>query len=240
MGKHFDFSGFYYRSTDTTTIYSSGTKLYNKLKNCIKQATRSILIVSPYISISDDICNLLRDAADRGILIIIYIRTSDKHFKRGEWLESIKLINSIEGVNIFAVDGLHAKLYIFDSETSIVGSVNLIEHSLEFGGELALYLEQYSIITGLIEYVNTQIIPHAQPITELVSSITIQEQRTLPLKDIIFTFGVHKNTKLRQIPNSYLEWCVAEQVKVIIRGKPAWRLAQQELKYRTRNKLIIT
>lgn len=115
-----------------------------KISTLVSEANQKVIIVSPFISISQwkkMLINLGR-AISRGVAITIYyreIRIEDKYV-----LEKM-------GVQLFQVNGLHTKLY-FNEGNAIVSSMNLYEYSDLNSIELAIDCSDPEEYNKLFEY----------------------------------------------------------------------------------------
>lgn len=115
-----------------------------KISTLVSEANKKVIIVSPFISISQwkkMLVNLNR-AISRGVFISIYYREI-KNDDRSV-LEKI-------GIQLHHVDGLHTKLY-FNEGSAIVSSMNLYEYSDINSIELALDCSEPEEYNMLFEY----------------------------------------------------------------------------------------
>ena len=87
----------------------------------LRRAQRRIVVISPYLQLSDTWLERFHDAADRNVPVAVVFGKSDN------WAEESKL-RSVETVSVFFLQNLHAKMYLSESE-ALVGSMNLYEAS---------------------------------------------------------------------------------------------------------------
>lgn len=127
----------------TDEHYDAITALFTNSKNEIK-------IISPFLS--KKTAELLCDAAHKGIECSFITRFYLQDFLDGSnTLDGLQsMLNS--GVSLYALIGLHTKLYLFDSEDAIVGSANFTESGLTRNIELSIHLKQETTIDDLHEY----------------------------------------------------------------------------------------
>ncbi|MGL5042642.1 MAG: cardiolipin synthase [Culicoidibacterales bacterium] len=116
------------------------TELKETLRHQIVLAKSHIYITTPYLIPSDDILQDLKLAVHSGVEVKIIIPgTPDKKlvYKCSEsYIEALLLA----GVKVYKMDGhfIHSKLYIFDQETTIFGTMNLDMRSLYLNFEQAV------------------------------------------------------------------------------------------------------
>lgn len=86
------------------------------------KAKRQIKIISPFIQ--ESMSKYLVDSTCRGISSQLITR-----FYREDFISSVSSLTALKnlqtaGVEIYALKDLHAKLYLFDDNTAIIGSAN--------------------------------------------------------------------------------------------------------------------
>lgn len=119
------------------------TTLFNAAKEDIK-------IISPFLSIKT--AKLLSEAAKRGLDCSFITRFYLQDFlDRSNTLDGLQIMLDA-GVKLYALIGLHTKLYIFDSDDAIVGSANFTEGGLVRNIELSIYLKEENTIADLCDY----------------------------------------------------------------------------------------
>ena len=88
-------------------------------------AKEEIKIISPFLSIKT--AKLLSEAAKKGLTCSFITRFYLQDFlDRSNTLDGLQIMLDA-GVKLYALIGLHTKLYIFDSDDAIVGSANFTE-----------------------------------------------------------------------------------------------------------------
>lgn len=125
-------------------------KHYDAIVSLFEEAQNEIKIISPFLS--EKTAELLCNAAKRGIVCSFITRFYLQDFLDGSnTLEGLqKMLNS--GVKLYALVGLHTKLYLFDSDDAIVGSANFTESGLTRNIELSIHLKRENTIDSLHEY----------------------------------------------------------------------------------------
>ena len=125
-------------------------KHYDAIVSLFEEAQNEIKIISPFLS--EKTAELLCNAARRGIVCSFITRLYLQDFLDGSnTLEGLqKMLNS--EVKLYALIGLHIKLYLFDSDDAIVGSANFTESGLTRNIELSIHLNGEKTIHSLHEY----------------------------------------------------------------------------------------
>ncbi len=119
--------------------------------NMLNQAKRYVYITTPYLIIDSELVQALENAAMRGIDVrIITPHIPDKKLvflmTRSHY---INLINS--GVKIYEYECgfVHAKTYISDDETAIVGTINMDYRSLVHHFENGVWIYKHTVIQDI-------------------------------------------------------------------------------------------
>jgi phosphatidylserine/phosphatidylglycerophosphate/cardiolipin synthase-like enzyme len=113
------------------------TGLNLEIENMFKEEKHFILILSPYLDITDKIQAILSMSPAR---VIILYREIEKKSKK-EKIEEFK--ESMPDVEFYCLQNFHAKAYI-TSSTLIIASLNLYEHSQIYNFELGIILKDIS------------------------------------------------------------------------------------------------
>ncbi len=131
--------------------------------NMLNQAKEYVYITSPYLIISHDMSVALKTAAKSGIDVrLILPGIADKKFvhflSRSYYLELIKA-----GVKIYEYTPgfIHAKMFISDDSSAVVGTINLDYRSLSLHYECGVWMYQCSTIAEIKQdYLNTLEVSH--------------------------------------------------------------------------------
>lgn len=168
---------------DKTSSLLGKNALTNRVFYLVDRAQESITIINPYVILSEGMKQRLISAGKRGVKIIIVTTSptsTDSKLTQarliGEWKD---ILTDIPNLRLFGAKGptkLHAKSFVFDSSTSIVGSYNLdllsekvnsefaLEiYSKDFGKELEGFITDYAFNQSLEYDVAKNIGPHSQP-----------------------------------------------------------------------------
>jgi len=102
------------------------------LEEMIKEAKKSITIVTPYLKMAQSLYDRLRMADIRGVEItIIYGKT-------GLVKSQQQQLDKLENCKVIFVENLHAKVFI-NEQQGIIGSMNLYEYSEINNFEMGVY-----------------------------------------------------------------------------------------------------
>ncbi len=103
----------------------------HKLDEIIINAKEHLLILSPYVQVSDNILNRLLETIPNNIKINFV-------YGRKEKQTGMKKLERLTNLNLFFNENLHAKLYCNESEM-IITSLNLYEYSQTNNREMGIY-----------------------------------------------------------------------------------------------------
>jgi len=148
----------------------------------------SIKIISPFIG--REMANLLIDAKSQNPELEAKLIT---RFYSGDFIAGVSKIRSIKemhdcGVEIYALKGLHTKLYLFDTNAALLGSANFTSGGFKFNHELSLY------ITNEPE-INAEMVAHFD---DLIKAIVGKGAEFLLTTDIIEKEMQYVSEKLEQ------------------------------------------
>ena len=109
----------------------------------IRSAKSEIIIQNPYIVLTDEAMNALRAANARGVKINIFTNspmstdsTATQVFFSDEWA---KMMKELPNLRLFVCPGpqpLHAKVFVFDREVTVIGSYNMDPLSEQVNSEI--------------------------------------------------------------------------------------------------------
>lgn len=123
---------------------------YSLITSLFERATDNIKIISPFLS--KKMAELLCDASLRGVACSFITR-----FYLQDFIDGSNTLDGLQdmldaGVKLYALIGLHTKLYLFDGGDAIVGSANFTEGGLVRNVELSVHLDDEPAIDTLQEY----------------------------------------------------------------------------------------
>lgn len=130
------------------TKFLTGTNLDNEIETIIREASTKLLLISPYINLSESIKKLLlQKTAHPELEIIVAFRKewnerkdkvllNDKTESDYKNLKEFEIWKSLPNIRLIALDNLHAKYYANDRK-GVITSLNLykysIKNNIEFG-----------------------------------------------------------------------------------------------------------
>jgi len=146
-------NGIYYRIKGVVEMKVLYSDLHQQLFNEFPQVLSSLIIISPYISLYT-IEQLLEKTKKYNELVKINIITT---FDRNNFLNGASSLEAIQllvknNIEVYALNNLHTKAYIFNDSKCVVGSANFTRNGLLFNHELLLVLEQAQDIKPIVEY----------------------------------------------------------------------------------------
>jgi len=104
------------------------------------EAEKSIKIISPFIG--THMAKLFIDAKKQNPNLDAKLIT---RFYRGDFIKGVSTIRALKdmhdsGIEIYALKGLHTKLYLFDADVALLGSANFTSGGFKFNHELSLHI----------------------------------------------------------------------------------------------------
>ncbi len=114
------------------------------IEQIIKDAERDLTLVTPYLSLSENLLRRLIDAHDRGVHItLIYGKTDLPEKER-------KKLLSLKNLSLLFCQNLHAKCY-YNESLMIISSMNLYEFSERNNREMGILIERVADETLYVE-----------------------------------------------------------------------------------------
>ena len=110
------------------------TGLSHHIENIINKAKINLYLVSPYLKISNNFLERLKDASAKGVSITIaYGKTELKDSER-------TLLKQIPNLHVFYLERLHAKCY-FNEFQMVITSMNMYEFSEKNNREMGVLID---------------------------------------------------------------------------------------------------
>lgn len=111
--------------------YLKTTALSLEIDNIISEAKKGIVVISPYLQLSEQFASKLKSANSKKIpLEIIYRQEKDDYYSKKHKYQSIlELFTDYKTTEIRQYDNLHAKIY-FNEEKAVITSLNLYAYSV--------------------------------------------------------------------------------------------------------------
>lgn len=150
---------------------------FERIMGLFDRATKSIKIISPFLteSMAEKLCNAKARGIDCSFITRLYVQDLAHKANTADGLE--RMIDS--GIAVYAVKGLHTKLYLFDDTEAIVGSANFTYSGLNVNLELSLLLseeERIADLNGYFSKLHEQIVASGDGI---ISPEMLKESREL-------------------------------------------------------------
>lgn len=117
------------------------------IEECFKACESSILIVSPFLSekTTDMLCDFCSSKTDVECIVVTRLYLND--FLKGvNTLQGVKKLLKA-GVSVYALNGLHAKVYLFDDEKVIIGSANFTMAGITKNFEMSIITDEDNVVT---------------------------------------------------------------------------------------------
>jgi hypothetical protein len=114
-----------------------------------KDAIRKIMIISPYFTYKGISSILRKVPKEVGVDIVVSLNPQDQTYIDHKLLRSCRS----QGCRIFGVRGLHAKIYMADEKSAIVGSANLTYPSVGYRWECGISVENQSYVRQVVHHV---------------------------------------------------------------------------------------
>lgn len=112
-------------------------EISSKIEDIIKKSKKKLVLVSPYLQISNIILERLKDASNRDVNIkIVYGKNNLNKFE-------YKQLSSLKNIDLFFYEQLHAKCY-FNESKMIITSMNLYEYSEKNNREMGILIDRIS------------------------------------------------------------------------------------------------
>lgn len=142
-----------------------------------------VWIISPYNTIDKlgTIRRAITEACKRGVRVKYVVRDETAQVDGAR----LALEEAMEnGLELFALERLHAKLYWFDGQFAIVTSANMVDTSFDKSTELGLQVPTSGLFEDLRKWINDKVIPDGRRVrggTRAASSTS--ERSPSPKKD---------------------------------------------------------
>jgi len=107
-----------------------------EIENTLRTARKKLVLISPYLQLSETLMERLQDADRRDVEILIVYGKSDLK------TEEESKLSQLSNIRLFFHKNLHAKCY-FNEERAIVGSMNMYEFSEKNNREMGVLLCRY-------------------------------------------------------------------------------------------------
>ena len=106
---------------------------YSNIVDIIKEASNKVVLISPYIKISDQLFDRLKHMDKQGIRIIVVCRGKDLHIEEKSKLRQLKCLE------LRFDEDLHAKCF-YNEKAMVITSLNLYDYSQQHNREMGVLL----------------------------------------------------------------------------------------------------
>ena len=132
-------------NTTETKILKDG-EISSEILKIIREANKHIVIVSPYNKFWIHLKNEIKQATNRNIRVEFVCRKDQLEADKAsiDWLLE-------QGVNVYAVERLHSKIY-FNETDALITSMNLLETSVLNSKEIAVLIRDKALIEDTRKY----------------------------------------------------------------------------------------
>jgi len=116
-----------------------------QVEEVIKTAEEEVVLISPYLQLSDDLVARLKDADKQGVDIkIIYRNRADEELKPNQTKkleDEIKRLQPLKNLSLARLINLHAKCY-YNENCMVITSMNLYDYSEKNNWEMGLLIHR--------------------------------------------------------------------------------------------------
>ncbi len=126
---------------------------FNEIKKEIRNAKKSVRIISPYVTFPISFKNEIRKSIHRGVKIeLITIGLADKKIAYYQGSFDVETLTGL-GVEVYRTDNIfiHSKMFIFDDNKAIIGTTNLDYRAFFQHFEVNLKIRSKKVL-DLIDY----------------------------------------------------------------------------------------
>lgn len=103
------------------------------IENIIKTAKKNLFLISPFLKLTKNFYERLKDASDRGVIIDIYYGKNELDYSERQKLTQLR------NIQLYFSDNLHAKCF-YNEETMVITSMNMYEFSEKNNREMGILI----------------------------------------------------------------------------------------------------
>lgn len=125
---------------------------YDKIMDAFESAKKQIKIVSPFLS--KNMAKKLCDIVSNHNVVCTFITRFylEDMYAKANSIDAIEMMMNA-GIRVYALKGLHTKLYLFDENIGIVGSANFTSGGFRSNFELSLMaVDEMALLSNLHDY----------------------------------------------------------------------------------------
>lgn len=147
-----------------------------QITNYFESSKESIFIISPFLSLAtvNMLCDILKKKLEIECSVITRCYMKD-FLERANNIDAIQMLID-NNVTVFAVQGLHTKLYIIDDEIVMVGSANFTVGGMRNNIELSILTDYESVVENASTYFDS-LSSHCMNHNGLIDDTMISEMR---------------------------------------------------------------
>ena len=105
------------------------------IENIVREANKHLILVTPYLKLTKNLFERLKDASNKGIKVILIYGKEELKKEQKNWLHELK------NLELHFSENLHAKIYLNEKEL-IIGSMNLYDYSEKNNREAGVLFER--------------------------------------------------------------------------------------------------
>ena len=106
-----------------------------KVEKIIRNAKEKLILITPFLKLSNLFLERLRDADNRGVKIKLV------YGKKELDSEEYRNLNQLNNLELYYCNSLHAKCY-FNEDQMVITSLNLYDYSIKNNREMGIYIKQ--------------------------------------------------------------------------------------------------
>ncbi|MCK5333744.1 MAG: phospholipase D family protein [Candidatus Aenigmarchaeota archaeon] len=164
------------------TKFLDTTGVSYHLEQIIKNANEKLILISPYLRISDRIKELIQDKDRLKIDVRLVYGKNELHPDQHNWLKTLEFVRTSFCKN------LHAKCYLNEKE-ALVTSMNLYEFSQSTNNEMGIYISKQDDVR-LYDDIDKE----AKRLIRISDELKVSVEKIIP-KEERSSFKRSKNTK---------------------------------------------
>ena len=112
------------------------SKAYAEIEDIIDKAESRVVLISPYIQISESLLGRLKDIDSRNIRIVLVCKGKGMNPRMRAELKQLEHLNNLQ---LIKLDNLHAKCF-YNEQSMVITSLNLYDYSQQNNREMGIFL----------------------------------------------------------------------------------------------------
>jgi hypothetical protein len=111
------------------------TGVSHHIENIIKTAKKNLYLISPFLKLTKNFYERLKDASDRGVMIDIYYGKNELDYSERQKLTQLR------NIQVYYSENLHAKCF-YNEDTMVITSMNMYEFSEKNNREMGILINK--------------------------------------------------------------------------------------------------